>query len=665
MKKLILFFLLILALGGFVLGGGRIQTEVDRYFINNADAVTVRFSDGTPAGDGSDTLLTTGEVFTPESGKKYVILTQGGLSDRDSVEFKYKNKDGKEVVFSNVEFEALYGKNPSGFIFENQELKYAEFQTKGDSSSFYELGDYKYEVPEGSRVIFKKGEDGKEDFVRIIQPAGTEVKPPEFIGSDDSKKGNLDVEYKTWEPGALITPGGKFQVLEKRTDGANAGMYRKVQSSIFYRYEDGKLRAYFKDSVAVFYNDKNEIDFSIFNPGAGSDNPEVDLIFEGTLVSGKRPSVLITDSQIGSSSPNGEGVVINLGGANRWGVGSEKDPLRPDKKTVSFQGIDGFAVLERGADGKIPTLKISGNSIYGPDRRSYFGKKGSNKFYWKNMPKIKLGNHGDGTTFLRVVGVDGSGNEFPFEIFSTNENSQVAVPQGKLNLIMGDNGYFVGKEGTVVSNVVIFNELPPKVREMFVKLPRAEQLKIITRVMTRGADEIDKILREYNSRGGGGSGGSGGGGGPGNAGGLSESSTSEEGVYNLVNRYRQEQDQRLGGLKLNPALTNKARWWSEQMAKNKYTHSELNYAENIHHLIYYREPSDEEVMQRIMNGEDGKPGNLERDPYKGGWMDSTGHRNNILNSGHTQMGVGIYHHIARDNYGRTVHHYYGTQLFSR
>ena len=391
----------------------------------------------------------------------------------------------KNIKMKGNEFNVKYdSKNPPSFSLDDN-CNLAEgtkFVTKEED---YELQGYETSLPEGSIVEYEK------EKVVVSVDSGSEVNPR--IKDGVEPKGVLEIRTK--EEGGLMTPRGKFQALEKRTEGENAGKYKKVQSSIFYSYEGGKLRAHYKSSVAVFYNDKNEVDFSIFNPRAGSNNPEVELVFEGTHVSEKRPSVLITDSQIGSSSFNGEGPVINLGGSNRWGVGSKSDPLKPDKKTVSFQGIDGFAVLKRGADGKIPTLKLSGNSIYGPDKRSFFGKKDSNKFYYKNAPKIKLGNHGDGTTFLRVVGVDKDGKEFPFEIFSNEENKQVAVPEGKLN---GPFGYFVGKKGTVVSNAVVVNELTPEARQMLTELSREEQTQIKNQIGSRGPAALETTLKKVS-----------------------------------------------------------------------------------------------------------------------------------------------------------------------
>ncbi|WP_318758089.1 CAP domain-containing protein [Corynebacterium sp. SFY-K9] len=82
-------------------------------------------------------------------------------------------------------------------------------------------------------------------------------------------------------------------------------------------------------------------------------------------------------------------------------------------------------------------------------------------------------------------------------------------------------------------------------------------------------------------------------------------------------------------------LTQKAQEWSQHMADNQdFNHSDMPYAENI-----YTSNSKEAIAEAEQS-----------------WMNSPGHRANILDSGKTKIGVGV-------AYSEQNHSFYMTQLF--
>lgn len=82
-------------------------------------------------------------------------------------------------------------------------------------------------------------------------------------------------------------------------------------------------------------------------------------------------------------------------------------------------------------------------------------------------------------------------------------------------------------------------------------------------------------------------------------------------------------------------LNQKAQEWSQHMADNQvFNHSDMPYAENIYMS------NDKEAIAEA----------------EGGWMNSPGHRANILNPNHSKIGVGV-------AYSEQDHSFYMTQLF--
>ena len=201
---------------------------------------------------------------------------------------KYKHGEEKEKrEFKNIEEE-------SNFTFENGKLVEANFKTKGDKATKYKLGNYEYTIPSGSQVTYKIGKENEKDTVIIIQPAGTETKPPEII--DSSLKKEVEVEIKTDGKGFLKIPQGNVGAVEESNGG-----YTPKETSLFYGPGKDGIRMYTKEKYTTFFTEDDNPEFTIINPKEG----ELDLVFDNKKVDAKRSSVLVTENEIGSINLEG------------------------------------------------------------------------------------------------------------------------------------------------------------------------------------------------------------------------------------------------------------------------------------------------------------------------------------------------------------------------
>ena len=330
----------------------------------------------------------------------------------------------------------------------------------------YLLRGYSLPLPDNAQVeIF-------EDHISIGVPVGSMVEPRAI----DSKVTGF-VEVKTLEVSYLKTSAGNFQAL----DEISPGNFHSAQTKIFYVYEDGKLKKYFRDRVSVFLNENGAVDFSIFNQNTG-DNDKVYLAYLQNEIESNKPTLLVTSDALGSFAPSGFGPVINFLPGNRLGAGVNAqgvNDLSPGKKTLAIQAYDGFVVVRKGAEGKIPEIEMKGG-FYGPDKKTFYGF--NNQYYY--VPNALIGGvtHGDGTIPIKTVLKDTSGTIVPLEIFSTPENGYVMVPPGSMK---GPFEYYKGKT-VVASNSVAFNQLSPQSRRLYTELLESEQKKLADETFKTG-----------------------------------------------------------------------------------------------------------------------------------------------------------------------------------
>jgi len=122
----------------------------------------------------------------------------------------------------------------------------------------------------------------------------------------------------------------------------------------------------------------------------------------------------------------------------------------------------------------------------------------------------------------------------------------------------------------------------------------------------------------------------------------------EEQVVNLVNMEREQRG--INPLIANPELTRVARYKSQDMESNNYfSHQSPNYGSPFDMLRNFG-------ISFLAAGENIAKGQTSAQSVMDAWMNSTGHRENILNPNFTEIGVGY-----SNNYGVP----YWTQMFIR
>ena len=396
---------------------------------------------------------------------------------------KYKHGEEKEKrEFKNIE-------EGSNFTFENGKLVEANFKTKGDEATKYKLGNYEYTIPPGSQVTYKIGKKNEKDTVIIIQPAGTETKPPEII--DSSLKKEVEVEIKTDEEGFLKISQGNIGAVEESGE-----RYKQKETSLFYGPgRKDEIRMYTKEKYTTFFTKDNKPEFTIINP---KKDGELDLVFDNNKVNAKRSSVLVTENEIGSINLEGEGAIISIASDNRLGIG--KDQLEAGKKTLSYQGKNGYAVLEKGLGGDNPLIKLQGESLYGPDSRVFLGDADRKEFYYKPGQVIKGVKNGDGAIAINAKLYDKDNNPLPYVILTTNENVHNLAPEKDLK---GPEKYIVGPDGVVYSANAAFNQLTPESRKELIQLGAGERAYFLNELKNGGnvagiQANINKILLQSN-----------------------------------------------------------------------------------------------------------------------------------------------------------------------
>jgi len=530
------------------------------------------------------------------------------LASEDSKTFTH-TRAGKKIELENIV--------DSKFVFDGDCLmKSANFTVdpKAEGVHKYILGEYEYEVPKGSKVIYKKGEgeDGK-DSVEIIQPAGTELKDPTLVKGSENP--DAEIKISTEGDGALITEQGRLQSLAFVEEGSA----KAVPTSVYYEHRDGKLLRYSKDKYFTMLSEDGQGEFLVANPVPGEN---IYLSFDAADLDSIRdlPSVVITKDRLLSVNFKGIAPAISISTSNRYGLGLNAEggnDLVVGENSVALQGLNGYAGIQRGVDTN-PQLALSGDSIYGPDGESFFLRDG--EVIYKDVPIIKGVAHAEGTVYLTTRLVDTeTGNDLKdFSIYANNDKEYILVKNG---ILKGPRDYFA-KEGVVVSNSVKINQGSTQFRNNLASLSPEESVEFSSISAEFSPAELEVAVKEIHDR----------------------IDGSERGVDNIVNGYRASAG--LASLKLNPHVSRRAKEYSKYMVDHGYVHSKgwlggTGYGENIHKISYNNPQSDEEIY-----------GRLSRE-----WYASPGHKSNILGN-YRESGIGVYHH-----YDGTFHHYYGTQMF--
>ncbi len=428
--------------------------------------------------------ITTGQnikIKTPKN-RIYVLFEDVDITTFPGEDVKYIKIVGKkgeerykDVTVSGKKFSIKYdSKNPPKFVLDGEGnlAEGTEFETQKGK---YNLRGYEIELPENSKVEYL------EDGVVVTVPRGSKIKDPI---RDGELKG--EIEIKTDEAGPLNTPRGNFQVANKNT----AGDYVSGITSLFYKWENGKMRIYTKNKVSGFFNNEGELDFTIINP---SNDGEIYFVSSTKDIDASKNTVIVNDKEIGSVSVNGLGPAISIGAGSR--LRGRMSELSPGGKTLSFQSKNGYAVLSNGANGDNPLIRLRGDSVYSPDGVSFTGDAKNNKFYYNPGPKIEGVTHGTGAIPINARLLDNGNKNLPYVILSNDQNQHVLAPEKDIS---NPAKYFVSDKGNVFSAGAVFNQLSPKGRKEFIDLFTGDQRLFVDQLKDGG--NIAAIEREINKK---------------------------------------------------------------------------------------------------------------------------------------------------------------------
>lgn len=434
--------------------------------------------------DKKEDFVTTEDGEVVINGKKFYLLknTEVNYVEDNAV---IKPLKGGIIKIDGKEFNIKIDKdNPSKLIVDkNGELIEGTKFTAEEGE--FTLRGYKLNIPKDSKVEYFK------DRIVITAPSGSELTPE--IEDVEKVEGKLEVTTK--EPGFLKTSKGDLQLLEDVND-----LKTVKKTSLFYEQKDGKLYTYIKDEFGVFLNDKGEAEFTFINTRFSEENPNLYLVNdEKDLVVGA--SILLKENRIGSVSYTGDGPIIKILAGNRLGSGVNVDgsnDLTSGEKTLSFQGKNGFAIMNRVVKGKIPSLQFSGDSVYGPDEKTFLTKNPKDRLEIRYIPKsiIKGVDHGKGTVALRIFPYDDNGKRIKlFDLFVNDENEYITYPPG----VLGDPTAIVydSKKDQYFSSGVFFDQLSSESKKEYGQLIKGDREKLYEAYNKGGSAALEKGLQEF------------------------------------------------------------------------------------------------------------------------------------------------------------------------
>ena len=456
-------------------------------------------------------------TFTPIEGKGFVKKVSDGIflarnvkintgqndeEDLDKIEIKIPNVDTqvgfgdveideeknyiqivgkggyKEITINGKKFDVKYdSENPPKFVLDKKGNldKGTEFQTKKGE---YNLRGYKIDLPKNSKVEYLK------DKVVVTVPKGSKIKNPSIEGKLEGV-----IEIKTDGKYFLKIPQGNVGAVEE----SNGAYTLKEETSLFYGPGKDGIRMYTKEKYTTFFTGEGKPEFTIIN----LKEDELDLVFDNKKVDAERSSVLVTKDEIGSINLEGEGAIISIASDNRLGIG--KGQLEAGKKTLSYQGKKGYAVLGKGLGGDNPLIRLQGESLYGPDKKVFLGDADEGEFYYKPNKVIEGVKNGDGAIAINAKLYDKDNKPLPYVILTTNENSHLLAPEKDLR---GPEKYYV-TEGVVYGANAAFNQLTPKGRKELIQLGAGERTGFLNQLKGGGdvaaiQANINKVLLQSN-----------------------------------------------------------------------------------------------------------------------------------------------------------------------
>ncbi len=424
------------------------------------------------------------------NNKKYYLLENTKVDYEGNQIILELSKSGT-IKINGKEFKLKYDKdNTLRFVIDKDGkiITGTKFITQEGS---FVLRGYSVNLPENSVVEYLEN--------RVVVTVSSESEIIPNVENGNNAEGILEV--KTKEPGFLKIQGGNFQALKE----TSPGKYESKETRIFYEYKNGKLRTYFGDQAVNFLNDNGEIDFSIINNGFGTKDPRVYLVYDKKDLVKNKPNVMIKNDRIGTFNYQGKGPIIKIERGNRIGVGLNIDGGSDlsDERTLSFQSDKGFAILNKFGDERIPVLQLSGSSIYGPDKKSFFIDYYdiTNSDYVLHKPEsiIEGVNHGEGTVALVVHPFDSNGKRMPYDLFVNNENEYWIFGRGQLNDPLKYE--FGGDYGEILfSSGISFNQMSPERKIEFSQLSEETRKNLVENFLkTGGTAALEKELEKIYS----------------------------------------------------------------------------------------------------------------------------------------------------------------------
>ena len=464
--------------------GDRIFTPIEgKGFVKKvSDGIFLARNVKINTGQNDDKDLDKIEIVIP-GVDTHVIFKDGDYSELDE-EKNYIQIVGKErykeITINGKKFNVKYDeKNLPKFVLDKKGNldKGTEFQTKEGE---YNLRGYKIKLPENSKVKYL------EDKVVVTVPKDSEIKNPSIEGKLEGV-----IEIKTDGKYFLKIPQGNVGAVEE----SNGAYTLKEETSLFYGPgRKDEIRMYTKEKYTTFFTENGmKQEFTIIN----LKEDELDLVFDNKKVDAKRSSVLVTKDEIGSINLEGEGAIISIASDNRLGIG--KGQLEAGKKTLSYQGKKGYAVLGKGLGGDNPLIRLQGASLYGPDNRVFLGDADRKEFYYKPNKVIEEVKNGNGAIALNVKLYDKDNKPLPYVILTTNENSHLLAPEKDLR---GPEKYYV-TEGVVYGANAAFNQLTPESRKELIQLGAGERTGFLNQLKGGGdvaaiQTNINKVLLQSN-----------------------------------------------------------------------------------------------------------------------------------------------------------------------
>ena len=354
-----------------------------------------------------------------DNGAVRLSLMKGGS-------FSY-NKEGSEKkrVYSNVKSGGSFEIDSKG------EFAKADFSVSSDTEVI--LKGYKYLLASDSRVVI----DGNK--VEITVPEGTKLNNPERTDESDSE---AIFSFKSSNSGEVILPSGD------RIEAKSGDTIVNFNENGFYvSFGDYSLK-----------NSEGKADFLINTP------IDTYLVFNADDIGDKKSYIAVIGQKLIVASLEGEGASVFLLPENDFGIKTSSD------NTVSAQAKNGKVIFEKGSGdsgvigGDIPVIKIIGESIVSPDKRSFFRENG--EAYQRPEVFVKGGfSNGDSTPIVKISFVDNSENKIDtWDLYLNDKNQFAASNPADLK---SPYKYLKIKEGVYVSSSLLFNQLSPEAQNFY------------------------------------------------------------------------------------------------------------------------------------------------------------------------------------------------------